>query len=97
MQQQYGHVEATFANTCQQYNHNSILQCLYFFFSAKQAVLLWGEITLSVKEGGLFVLQNIPALSPTKYGAVHIRVSQKNTFFEFRFGGRITGANGCPE
>ena len=26
-----------------------------------------------------------------------IRVSQKNTFFEFRFGGRITGANGCPE
>ena len=25
------------------------------------------------------------------------RVSQKNIFFEFRFGGRITGANGCPE
>ena len=27
----------------------------------------------------------------------YIRVSQKNTFFKFRFGGRITGANGCPE
>ena len=25
------------------------------------------------------------------------RVSQKYTFFEFRFVGRITGANGCPE
>ena len=28
---------------------------------------------------------------------VVIRVSQKYTFFEFRFVGRITGANGCPE
>ena len=27
---------------------------------------------------------------------VSIRVSQKH-FFEFRFAGRITGANGCPE
>ena len=26
-----------------------------------------------------------------------IRVSQKNTFFEFLFGGRITGANRCLE
>ena len=28
---------------------------------------------------------------------VDSRVSQKNTFFEFRFGGQITGANGCLE
>ena len=32
-----------------------------------------------------------------KFLNVTTRVSQKNTFFEFRFVGRITGANGCPE
>ena len=28
---------------------------------------------------------------------IPIRMSHKNTFFEFRFGGRITGVNGYPE
>ena len=31
------------------------------------------------------------------FDRIYIRVSQTNTFFEYRFGGRITGANRCPE
>ena len=30
-------------------------------------------------------------------GQMYIRVSQKNTFVVYNFGGRITGAYGCPE
>ena len=48
-----------------------------------------------------FTLSAAPASTLLLHAAdkqgVNTRVSQKNTFFEFRFAGRITGANGCPE